>query len=104
MAEKFYRQAIKKDSNFALAYAGLAEIYRLFTKYSVSSKQNALEQFKATTMKALEHDDSLADAHNALAFILYKSEWNWLEAENHFRRTIEITPGYTLAHHWSGNL
>jgi hypothetical protein len=52
----------------------LAETYSLFTKYSVSSQQDIMEQVKATAMKALELDDSLAEARNALAFILYKFE------------------------------
>jgi len=50
----------------------------------------------------LQLDETLAEAHTSLTFILYKSAWNWREAEIHFRRSIETNPNYALAHHWFG--
>jgi tetratricopeptide (TPR) repeat protein len=45
-------------------------------------------------------DDASADAHNALAFVTYKSEWKWADAEREFKRAIELNPNLVLAHHW----
>jgi serine/threonine-protein kinase len=99
-AEEFYKQAIEKDPNFALAYAGLAETYALFSKFSVVSAQDSMPQARALTMKALELDDSLAEAHNALAFYLHAFDWNQPASEREFRRAIELNPNYATAHHW----
>lgn len=57
---------------------------------------------KAAAERALFIDPDLAEAHTSLAFILYKFEWNWREAENHFRRAIQLNPSYAIAHHWFG--
>ncbi len=64
-AAEFYRQAIEKDPNFALAYSGLAETYVLFPAYSVALAKDIMPQAKAAAVRALEIDDSLAEAHSA---------------------------------------
>ena len=55
---------------------------------------------RAAARKAVELDDSSADAHNALAFVTYKSEWKWADAEREFKRAIELNPNLVLARHW----
>ena len=55
---------------------------------------------RAAARTAIELDDSSAEAHNALAFVTYKSEWKWAEAEREFQRAIELNPNLVLARHW----
>jgi tetratricopeptide (TPR) repeat protein len=79
-AAEFYQQAIEKDPNYALAYSGLAETYVLFSSYDVSPANDSMPQAKAAALRALEIDESLAEAHTALAFYLSIYEWDrdWL--------------------------
>ncbi len=101
-AAEFYKQAIEKDPNYALAYAGLAETYVLFTSYSVASAKDSMPQAKAAATRALELDDSLAEAHAALGRYLNYYEWDRIGAEKAFRRAIELNPNYATAHDWLG--
>lgn len=95
-----FEQAARLDPNYALAYAGLADSYALTASGLVPKER--MPKAKAAAERALHIDESLAEAHTSLAFILYKFEWNWLEAENHFRRAVQLNPNYALAHHWFG--
>ena len=97
-----YRQAIEKDPNYALAYSGLAETYVLFSSYDVAPAHDSMPQAKAAALRALEIDDSLAEAHTALAFYLANYEWDRAASEKEYRRAIELKPNYATAHHWLG--
>lgn len=99
-AAELYRQAIEKDSNYALAYSGLAETYVLFSSYDVSPASDSMPQAKAAALRALAIDDSLAEAHTALGFYLSFYEWDRAGADKEFRRAIELKPSYATAHHW----
>ncbi len=101
-ANEFYRQAIEKDPNYALAYSGLAETYVLFSSYDVAAANDSMPQAKAAALRALEIDDSLAEAHTALGFYLSYYEWDRNGAEKEYRRAIELNPNYATAHHWLG--
>nr|ART36321.1 C600 [uncultured bacterium] len=101
-AAKFYNQAIEKDPGYALAYAGLAETYVLFSSYDVAAATDSMPQAKAAALRALEIDDSLAEAHTALGFYLSNYEWDRAGAEREYRRAIERKPNYATAHHWLG--
>jgi len=101
-AVEFYNQAIEKDPNYALAYSGLAETYVLFPSYSVASARDSMPQAKAAAMRALELDDSLAEAHTALGNYLNSFEWDRIGAEKELRRAIELNPNYATAHQWLG--
>ncbi|MGI8732248.1 MAG: FlgO family outer membrane protein [Pyrinomonadaceae bacterium] len=103
-AVDFYKQAIEIDPNFALAYSGLAETYVLFSSYSVALPKDSMPQAKAAAQRALELDDSLAEAHTALAEYLNHYEFDRAGAEREFRRAIELNPNYATAHQWYGNL
>jgi DNA-binding winged helix-turn-helix (wHTH) protein/TolB-like protein len=90
-AERLYRNAIEKDPGFALAYVGLADI--LVFDYPS-------QELHAVLDKALELDPNLAEAYATKGFMLLVHNWNWREAERHFRKSIELNPGYATAHHW----
>jgi TolB-like protein/Tfp pilus assembly protein PilF len=101
-AAEFYRQAIEKDPDYALAYSGLAETYVLFSSYDVAAANDSMPQAKAAALRALEIDDSLAEAHTALGFYLSNYEWDRAGSEKEYRRAIELKPNYATAHHWLG--
>jgi TolB-like protein/Tfp pilus assembly protein PilF len=101
-AADFYQQAIEKDPNYALAYSGLAETYVLFSSYDVAPATDSMPQAKAAARRALEIDDSLAEAHTALGFYLSNYEWDRAGSEMEYRRAIELKPNYATAHHWFG--
>ena len=101
-AAELYRQAAEKDPNYALAYSGLAETYVLFSSYDVAPANDSMPQAKAAALRALEIDDSLAEAHTALGFYLSNYEWDRDGSEKEYRRAIELKPNYATAHHWLG--
>ncbi|HEX8176197.1 MAG TPA: protein kinase [Pyrinomonadaceae bacterium] len=100
---EYFNQAIERDPNYALAYAGLADAYVLFPGYAVSSPQDSYPKARAAARRALEIDDALAEAHAALGLELFAFEWNAAEATKEFRRAIELNPNYATARHWYGN-
>jgi TolB-like protein/DNA-binding winged helix-turn-helix (wHTH) protein/Tfp pilus assembly protein PilF len=97
LARKSFREAIAKDPNYALAYAGLADTY-VFGEVDLDPKVS-IPLARAAAMKALELDDTLSDAHAALAQVKFLGEWDWTGAETEFRRAINLNPGDTLVHH-----
>ena len=97
----FYEQAIVRDPNYAPAYAGLAEAYVILPIYTDASAREAYAKAKAAALKALQLDDKLAEAHNALAMVLFL----YLDIAGsipEFQRAIELNPNYATAHHWYG--
>jgi len=98
---EYFQQAIEKDPNYALAYAGLADSFALLgTSFSPMSAAERMAKAKAAAMKALEIDDSIAAAHTSLAFIKHRFDWDWRGAEKEFKRAIELNPNYATAHQW----
>jgi serine/threonine-protein kinase len=98
----YFSQAITKDPQYALAYAGLADSYILLGvgDYGVLAPKEAMARAKESAKKALELDDNLAEAHASFGFLNYVFDWDWAGAETHFRRAIELNPNYATAHHW----
>ena len=103
-AAEYYKQAIQKDPAYALAYSGLAETYVLFPVYSVASPKESMPQGKAAALKALEIDDSIAEAHAAFGLYLGNYSWDLAASEKELRRAIELNPKYPTAYHWLGNV
>ncbi len=97
------QKAVALDPNFALAFAGLADSYVLLSGYAVSSPQESFPKAKEAALKAIEIDDTLAEAHCVLAYILFNYDWNFAESDTEMRRAIELNPNYATAHHWYGN-
>jgi len=97
---EYFNQAIEKDPNYALAYAGLADTYGLIPSYSGGSPREFGPRAMAAARKAVELDDTLAEAHTSLATALGSYDWNWAESTKEFQRAIELNPNYATAHHW----
>lgn len=95
----FFIKAIEKDPDYALAHVGLANSYFFLANYSILPPKDVMPVAKAAVLKALEIDDTLAEAHNWLAIVkLY--EWDWQAAEREFKRAIELSPALIVAHEW----
>jgi serine/threonine protein kinase/tetratricopeptide (TPR) repeat protein len=99
-AMSHFEQVIRKDPNYALAYAGLADCYSMLAQVYVLPPKEAFPKAKALAKKALEIDETLAEAHTSLAFALFFFDWDWAGAEREFRRAIELNPNYATAHQW----
>jgi eukaryotic-like serine/threonine-protein kinase len=97
-AIEYYQQAIEKDPNYALAYAGLADCYANSIFAEVLPK-DAIVRARAAANKALEIDDSLAEAHNALGHVKANLDWDWVGAEREFKLALKLSPNYVEAHH-----
>ena len=98
-AIEYFNQAIAKDPNYALAYAGLADSYLLLPNYGSASMQESVPPARAALKKALELDDSLAEAH-ASSGLLDTFECRLERAITDFERAIQLKPNYATAHHW----
>src|SRR5438094_2000454 len=97
---EYFQQAIAKDPNYALAYASLADSYvELGGWLTYLPPSEAGPKAKAAAMKALELDDSLAEAHAALARAQYYFGWDWPSAEREFKRAVELNPNSAISHH-----
>ncbi len=98
----YFENAIKSDSTFALAYSGLADAYTLIgaAGYSLIPVEEAVAKAKHNVMKAIEIDENLAEARASLAYIKFRLEWKFDEAEVEFKRAIELGPSYAQAHEW----
>jgi serine/threonine-protein kinase len=97
-AVEAFNRAIEKDPNFALAYVGLANAYGGVSDFTMSPR-DAIPKARAAVERALALDDSLGEAHGALAYnVLFGYDWNWTGAEHEFRRALELDPGNAQVH------
>ncbi|HXG64681.1 MAG TPA: tetratricopeptide repeat protein [Blastocatellia bacterium] len=96
-ALEFFNKAIAADPNYALAYAGLAEVYTRVAGAYVAPVE-AMPKARQAAQRALELDERLAEAHRAMALVHWCAEWNWPEAERELRRALELNPSYTTAY------
>jgi Flp pilus assembly protein TadD len=96
----YFTQAIVQDPSDAQAYAGLADTYSLLREYTNMPDAEAFPRALAAARKAVQLDDSLAEAHRALAFDLFNWSWDFAGAEREFRRAIALNPQDAASHHW----
>jgi Tfp pilus assembly protein PilF len=103
-AINYLNQAIERDPQYALAYAGLADAYLVEGWVGQLPPNEIYPKAREAATKALELDSALAEAHNALATIKRDYEWDWPAAEREYKHAIELTPSYATAHQWYGEL
>jgi TolB-like protein/Tfp pilus assembly protein PilF len=101
-AVEHYQRALEIDSQSALTYAGLAHCSLLMGtgEYGLRAPSEMMEKAKVAALKALSIDESIAEAHLALAMVKFRFDWDWEGAEKEFLRAIELDPGYSHAHSW----
>ncbi len=93
-----FQRSLNAEPSFALAYSSLADAYALTASGLQPSER--FPKAKSAALKALDLDEGLPDAHNALAFISYKWEWRWDFAEQEFNRALQLQPNHVLARQW----
>jgi tetratricopeptide (TPR) repeat protein len=100
---EYFDQAIAIDPAYALAYAGLADVYQVMTNYAANPRpEETYPKARVAAQKALEIDPKLAGPHAALGVVLHEYEWNHAEAEKEFKQAIEIDPNYASGRQWYG--
>jgi len=97
---EFFTQAIQLDPGYAQAYAGLSLSYVFLGIFGLSPSSEVYPRAKAAAMKALELDETVAEAHNALADIRKGYDWDWAVAAAEYRRALELNPSSSLTHSW----
>ena len=101
---RYFEQAIAEDPGYALAYTGLADSYSLQLDYRSVPVAEGMERATAYARKALELDETVAEAHASLAWSLFIYYWDWEGSERSYRRAIELNPRYAPGHQWYGFL
>jgi len=99
-AISYFQQAVAKDPGYALAYTGLADSYHVLWVYSNISPKDTHDQAKAAALRAVQTDDTLAEAHTSLASITAAEDWDFAAAEREFQRALALNPNYATAHQW----
>ena len=95
---EYFRTAIKKDPAYAVAYAGLADCSGALAVFGFVPPKEVFPQAKEAALKAVEINDTLAEAHTSLGLVKMDSDWEWLGAEAEFQRAIALNPNYAYAH------
>ncbi len=103
-AVDFFRQAIERDPNYALAYSGAADAYSLFEAYGDFRAKDYMPRAKQAAAKALELDPNLAEAHASYGKVILYWDYDWKGAEKAFKRAIELDPKYATARLWYAEL
>jgi len=93
-ARQYFEQALDIDPLYAPAYAALADYYSVLPFYTGARRDEVLPKAKAAVTKALELDDSLAEAHSSLAYIYTYYDWDWATAERELERALLLNPNY----------
>jgi eukaryotic-like serine/threonine-protein kinase len=97
-AIEYFQHAIEKDPAYALAYSGLADCYSSLANFDFAPPMEAFPKAKKAAQKALELDDTLAEAHTSMGLIKTVYDWDWSGAEREIRRAIELNPSDADAH------
>ena len=98
----YFNQAIAADPKYALAYTGAAEAYVLLPIFAEGTPQESYPKAKEAAKKALELDDTLAEAHTSLAMAICYYDFDLAKATREFQRAIALDPSYATAHQWYG--
>lgn len=101
-AIEYFEEATRLDPNFALAFSGMADTYVLINRRVDGDPSNTMIRSEAAARRALELDDSLAEAHTSMGGVLAAYRRDWERSNYHFQRAIEIDPRYAIARAWYG--
>jgi TolB-like protein/Tfp pilus assembly protein PilF len=99
----YFQQAIARDSNYAAAYAGLADSYSYLGIFELETPREVMPKAKEAALKALELDTETAEAYTPLGIVQSLYEWDWVGSEKRFRRAVELNPGGAYEQHWLGH-
>lgn len=99
-AIEHFRSALQGNSNYAAAYAGIADCYAVLGGYDLIAPGECFPAAKQAAMKAWMLDPRLPEAHTSLGFVRFFYDWDWAGAEREFKQAIELDPGHANAHHW----
>jgi TolB-like protein/Flp pilus assembly protein TadD len=99
----YFEQAAENDPHYALAYSGIADSCTLIPSYSAGTPQEYNPRARAAAQKAVELDDSLAEAHTSLAYVFFV-DFEYAQSVKEFEHAISLNPNYAMAHHWYGTL
>jgi serine/threonine-protein kinase len=99
---KLFEQAIDLDPTYALAYAGVADAYLNLGGWGHLPFREAYPRAKAAAARALEIDDTLAEAHVSLAMVRKEYDWDWPAAGRGYERALDLSPNYAVGHQWYG--
>ena len=109
LASQSFESSIRKDPSFALAYVGLADCYLTLGSQRRIPPQEAYRHASELLHKALQLDESLGEAHSSMGYLAWQYDWNWTNAEQEIRRSLELSPSYLDGHEtyawflsWSG--
>lgn len=94
----YFEKAIAKDPSYALAFAGLADSYTYLGNHGFQEPQASVKQARAHARTAVALDDTLAEAHTALAYVQMVSDWDWVGAGHSYRRALQLNPRYATGH------
>jgi tetratricopeptide (TPR) repeat protein len=97
---KYFNEAIERDPNYALAYAGLADANSLLADYTGTLPRESYGKARDAALKALELDQNLAEGHTSLAYVKMYYYWDWPGVEAGYRRAVELNQNYATAHQW----
>jgi TolB-like protein/Flp pilus assembly protein TadD len=100
----YLQQAVQRDPTYALAHAALSDSYTALAFYGGLPPKTAFATGKEEAQKAVQLDDRLAEAHTALASVLFYYDWDWAGAEQEYKRALELDSNYSWAHQWYGQL
>jgi TolB-like protein len=96
----YYNQAIKHDSTYALAYAGLADTYFVLAWWEWYPKHEGYNKGREYARKALSINDNIAEAHATLGGIAAWYDWKWEESINEFQQAISLNPNHATAYQY----
>jgi serine/threonine protein kinase/Flp pilus assembly protein TadD len=103
-AIEYFEQAVEKDQSYALAYAGMADVYNMLASYGLLHPREAYPKSRAAALKALEVDENLAEAYSSLAFIKHYFDLDRTGSELDYKRAIALNPNYAAAHNYYAEL
>jgi tetratricopeptide (TPR) repeat protein len=96
-----FNAVVARDPSFAPGYAGIGNSYNLLWYFGFMKADEAVPQASAAVEKALALDPQSAEAHLARAYLFLHQDWNWTAGDAELRRTLQLSPGYSLAHQWN---